>query len=69
MSTACSLYHANTKTIPEYIYYSMKINHQRQQNLEITVKRAKPAFCSTRIAKAILGDVTLHNSNFLSTEN
>jgi len=32
-------------------------------------KRAKPAFCSTRIAKAILGDVTLHNSNFLSTEN
>ena len=31
--------------------------------------RAKPAFCSTRIAKAILGDVTLHNSNFLIIEN
>ena len=28
-------------------------------------KKAKPALCFARIAKAILGDVTLHNSNFL----
>ena len=28
-------------------------------------KKAKPALCFARIAKAILGDVTLHNSSFL----
>ena len=27
-------------------------------------KKAKPALCFARIAKAILGDVTLHNSSF-----
>ena len=30
-----------------------------------SAKKAKPALCFARIAKAILGDVTLHNSNFL----
>ena len=28
-------------------------------------KKAKPALCFARIAKAILGGTTLHNSNFL----
>ena len=28
-------------------------------------KKAKPALCFARIAKAILGDVALHNSSFL----
>jgi hypothetical protein len=28
-------------------------------------KKAKPALCFARIAKAILDDVTLHNSSFL----
>ena len=32
-------------------------------------KKAKSALCFARIAKAILGDVTLHNSNFLIIEN
>ena len=33
----------------------------------MSAKKAKPALCFARIAKAILGDdVTLHNSNFLS---
>jgi hypothetical protein len=29
------------------------------------IKKAKPALCFARIAKAILGSITLHNSNFL----
>jgi len=28
-------------------------------------KKAKPALCFARIAKAILDNITLHNSNFL----
>ena len=32
---------------------------------QLVYKKAKSALCFARIAKAILGDVTLHNSNFL----
>ena len=36
---------------------------------QLVYKKAKSALCFARIAKAILGDVTLHDSNFLLTEN
>ena len=32
---------------------------------QLVYKKAKSALCFARIAKAILGDVTLHNSSFL----
>ena len=32
----------------------------------MSAKKAKPALCFARIANAILGEVTLHNSSFLS---
>ena len=34
----------------------------------MSAKKAKPALCFARIANAILGEVTLHNSSFLSSK-
>ena len=43
-----------------------KMPFYRTMHNRMSAKKAKPALCFARIANAILGEVTLHNSSFLS---
>ena len=42
-----------------------KMPFYRTMHDRMSAKKAKPALCFARIANAILGEVTLHNSSFL----